>query len=187
MFSYKPGILPPGPPLQIKIGCLREESSNNNGKMGKSLVSLLLCLQIPWSLNWLTWWHSALIKALFTVTPHLLNHKRKELSSNFAVCLFGWVMGCRWSPLPYWFPKSDYSIHRKTKVGPTVQSGVSGWSSTRILVVFFTQGGGCDGLLVSINLWCGECWGPVQEEGGITLGQADCQALVQNRWSKLSL
>ena len=41
------------------------------------------------------------------------------------------------------------------------------------------EGGVGDVLLVSIYLWGGEGWGPVEEEGGITIGQADSQALVQ--------
>jgi hypothetical protein len=38
------------------------------------------------------------------------------------------------------------------------------------------EGGGGD---VSVYLWSGEGWFPVQEEGGITLGQVGSQALVQ--------
>ena len=39
------------------------------------------------------------------------------------------------------------------------------------------EGGVGDGL--SIYLWGGEGWGPVKEEGGITLDQGDSKALVQ--------
>ena len=35
------------------------------------------------------------------------------------------------------------------------------------------------GLLIPVYLRAGEGWGSVEEEGGITLGQADSQALVQ--------